>query len=484
MATVKNYANLFYLGKNWFFLNLKSCLITFSLAVGSLLFDLVTPLGVAAGVIYVLFVLSAFCFSWKYTSFVFAAIASAFVLKGYFLISEVQVISTWVVLLNRALSVLVLWIVASVIYFQKVSGKRIVDASERTRVVTDTVLDGLITLDSEAIVQSFNPAAERIFGYKPEEVVGRNVKMLMPDPYHSEHDGYVSNYLNTGDRKVIGIGREVSARRKNGSIFPMELGINEMQFEGRRMFVGTIRDITERKEAVAEILRSNQELERFAYVASHDLQEPLRMVVNFTQLLEKRYLDKLDEKGIEYIKFASDSASRMQSLVKDLLEYARIGNEAETKVRIDLDILKESIEENLFESIRQTNAVLTWDTLPSLLADPVRIRSVFQNIIGNSIKYRSSKLTPRIDIKVNAFPDEWLFSIADNGVGMNQAYCEKIFEPFKRLHRKEEYSGTGMGLSICRKSVEGLGGKIWAESKIGQGSTFYFTIPRSSGDTI
>ncbi len=241
---------------------------------------------------------------------------------------------------------------------------------------------------------------------------------------------------------------------------------------------GSVDDITVSKEAQEEVLRSNAELERFAYMASHDLQEPLRMVSNFTQLLEKQYSEKLDARALEYIEYASSGAVRMQRLVRDLLEYARIGNEAESFELIDLNGLKTSIQENLSASIEHTEAVIEWAVLPAILAEPVRISSVFQNLIGNAIKYRKPDVAPKISITAELVSEQWIFSVSDNGIGMKQQYCEKIFEPFKRLHRKEEYSGTGMGLTICRKIIERLGGKIWATSELGQGSTFHFSLPR------
>ena len=241
---------------------------------------------------------------------------------------------------------------------------------------------------------------------------------------------------------------------------------------------GSVDDISESKLAQEELLRSNAELERFAYVASHDLQEPLRMVTNFTQLLEKRYGDKLDARALEFIQYASNGATRMQHLVRDLLEYARIGNEAENFEVIDLNSLRQTIEENLLTSIEQTGTIIEWAILPTILADPSRIRSVFQNLIGNAIKYRKPDEAPQIAISVESSSDQWILSIKDNGIGMKQQYCEKIFEPFKRLHRKEEYPGTGMGLAICRKTLEGLGGKIWVLSELGQGSTFYLSLPK------
>ena len=241
---------------------------------------------------------------------------------------------------------------------------------------------------------------------------------------------------------------------------------------------GSVDDISPRKKAEGELLRSNQELERFAYVASHDLQEPLRMVVNFSQLLEKHYSDKLDDRANEYIQFAAGGARRMQELVRDLLSYARIGSRAERLELVNLNELIVSVEDTLQSAIQETKAEISWAELPVVYADPSRIRSVFQNLIGNAIKYRKESIPPKIEITVVSAEEEWEFVISDNGIGMKQEYCQKIFEPFRRLHQKDEFSGTGMGLSICRKTIEELGGSIWAISEQEKGSRFYFRLPK------
>lgn len=254
----------------------------------------------------------------------------------------------------------------------------------------------------------------------------------------------------------------------------------KVRFENNRnekFILAVAHDITAMKKAEEEILHSNIELERFAYVASHDLQEPLRMVTNFTELLQKRYGEKLDDTAKEYIDFAANGARRMQDLVNDLLEYARIGQEAESFKATDLNQTMKTIKENLKDSIDSTHAIVSYDTLPVVHTNPIRIMRVIQNLIGNSIKYQKENAQPKIIVSTAEQSGFWEISIKDNGIGMKQEYCEKIFEPFKRLHAKNEYSGTGMGLSICRKLIEGFGGKIWAHSTLGEGTVFTFTMP-------
>lgn len=353
--------------------------------------------------------------------------------------------------------------------------------------VLQTVLDGLLVIDAKGTIQSFNAAAVKIFGYEPEEVIGRNVKMLMPEPYHSSHDTYLHNYLTTGEKKVIGIGREVTARRKDGIVFPMELGINEMQIEGRRMFVGTIRDITARKNAEAELkqmvdqlLESNTELERFAYIASHDMQEPIRMVTNFSEIVAKDYGHVLDDTGREYLNLVVNSGQRMRSLVEDLLAYSRVGNEGMHMAPFSGESALSGALENLKNLIDERNAEISFDPLPELYGNPVQFMRLVQNMITNAIKYQRKGNRPKIHIGVEDRQNEWLISVSDNGIGIKKEFAEQIFQPFRRLHTWDTIKGTGLGLAICRKIVENHGGRIWVDSLPGEGCVFYFTISKSS----
>jgi len=354
------------------------------------------------------------------------------------------------------------------------------DYASHLEAVLNTVLDGIITIDHKGTIQGLNPSATRIFGYMPEEIIGQNVKMLMPEPYKSEHDQYLKNYLDGGQGKIIGIGREVEAKRKEGTVFPMELAVSEMQISGERMFVGTIRDITSRRQAENEIIRSNTELENFAYIASHDLQEPLRMIINFTSMLESDYGEQLDDQALEYMHFVSDGASRMKNMIDDLLEYSRIGHdddddnvdEINTRDQCELVIM------NLHEAIEETNANIILGDLPAVKINPTRFSSLMQNLIANALKYKRPGISPEIKIDALDLPNVWRFSVSDNGIGIKPEYLKQIFIVFKRLHSHREFQGTGIGLTICKKIVESYGGKIWATSEEGQGTTFHFTIPK------
>ncbi len=228
---------------------------------------------------------------------------------------------------------------------------------------------------------------------------------------------------------------------------------------------------------LAELKRSNKELQQFAYVASHDLQEPLRMVSSFTQLLAKRYKGQLDSDADEFIKFAVDGAQRMQLLINDLLAYSRVSSRVEEFQLVDLEkVFNESLQ-NLKFSIDDNDARITSDSLPTIVADQTQITQLFQNLVGNAIKFRGAE-TPTIHIAAEEGENEWIFRVIDNGIGIDSQHNERIFRVFQRLHERDSYPGTGIGLSICEKIVERHGGDIWVDSTLGDGSTFSFTISK------
>jgi PAS domain S-box-containing protein len=357
------------------------------------------------------------------------------------------------------------------------------DAEARMRSVVDHVVDGIVTIDDHGTVTTFNPAAERIFGYSASYVMGRNVRMLMPEPFHSEHDDYIGDYLRTGEAKIIGIGREVVGLRADGSTFPMELAVSEFDFGGRRYFTGIVRDISERKRAEAELrrtaedlARSNLDLERFAYVASHDLQEPLRAVAGCVNLLKRRYEGRLDERADDLIAHTVDGARRMQQLIDDLLAYSRVGTRAKAKEDADSGHALERALANLEAAITDSAAVVTYSTLPVVRADAAQLTQLFQNLVGNAIKFRGDR-PPTVHVDATLDGGAWTFAVKDNGIGVGPEYFERIFVIFQRLHTRSEYPGTGIGLAICKRIVERHGGRIWVESEPGMGTTFYFTIP-------
>ncbi len=255
--------------------------------------------------------------------------------------------------------------------------------------------------------------------------------------------------------------------------------------EQKDSVVWVARNITERKhfehelqQLNQELARSNQELEQFAYVTSHDLQEPLRMVISFTQLLSQNYAGQLDEQADQIIGFAVDGATRMQRLIQDLLSYSRVGTQTKVLEEVDCNQIVESAIANLKLSIEESETTLNRATLPTLTTHPLQLTQLFQNLIGNAIKYRDNA-APIIDIGYQLETDHHLFWVKDNGIGIDPKHADRVFMVFQRLHTRKEYSGTGIGLAICKKIVDQQGGKIWVESNLDQGSTFFFTLPLS-----
>lgn len=237
--------------------------------------------------------------------------------------------------------------------------------------------------------------------------------------------------------------------------------------------------IEEARKTAAELGRSNAELEQFAYVASHDLQEPLRAVASCVQLLKKRYEGKLDSRAEEFITHAVEGTKRMQSLITDLLAYSRVGTHAHAFERVECEAVLEEALANLTMAIEESGAVVSHDPLPVVQADGAQLAQLFQNLIGNALKFRADR-RPEIRLAVRPEADGWLFSVADNGIGIEAQYFERVFRVFQRLHTRTRYPGTGIGLAICKKIVERHGGRIWIESQPDQGSTFYFTLPKNS----
>ena len=390
--------------------------------------------------------------------------------------------------------------------------RQLEDSEARTRAIFDAAVDALVTIDERGTVESLNPAAERLFGYPVAELVGRNVKLLMPEPYRSEHDGYLANYRTTGQKKIIGIGREVVGRRKDGSTFPMELAVSEVQLAERRLFAGSVRDISERKRAEeqlrfyaeelqhrnTELLRSNQELDEFAYIVSHDLKEPLRGIHNYSNFLIEDYGDKLDQDGRAKLETLKDLAQRMYALIDSLLEFSRVG-------RVDLAIRETDLNEVLAEVLDSLRITLDEQgvqiriprSLPTVRCDRVRIAEVFRNLISNAIKY-NNKSEKWIEIGWHSQPGTQsgeildssssppsmvtVFTVRDNGIGIQEKHFESIFRIFKRLHARDKFGGgTGVGLTIVKKIIERHDGRIWIESTYGTGTTFAFTL---SGEDV
>ena len=315
-----------------------------------------------------------------------------------------------------------------------------------------------------------------IFGRTEEEMLAQSAASLWADPRVREE---VIQRLSTEGR-VNGIEADIltAGGERRTVLGTMTLHPEESILEGSAM------DITERRRAQGlvetmndELKRSNQELEQFAYVASHDLQEPLRMVASYTQLLERRYKDQLDDDARDFIHYAVDGANRMQRLINDLLEYSRVQTRGREFEPTDLNTLLGHARSNLTAAIEESKAVVSNDDLPTVPVDRLQMTSVLQNLIGNAIKFRGTE-PPWVHVHAEERPTEWEISVKDNGIGIDPQFSERIFVIFQRLHGRAEYAGTGIGLALCKRIVERHGGRIWIESTPGEGSTFYFTISK------
>ncbi|MDD5241079.1 MAG: ATP-binding protein [Sulfuricella sp.] len=361
------------------------------------------------------------------------------------------------------------------------------ESEERNRMLLDSTAEGIYGVDREARCTFCNRAALKMLGYATEaEVLGKNMHQLV---HHTLADGspnlmencHLLATLREGEKLFV---EDLLLWRADGTAFPADMSTFPIRHgEGITGAVISFHDISERKQAqqvltrkTEDLVRSNAELEQFAYVASHDLQEPLRMVASYTQLLARRYKGQLDQDADEFIAFAVDGANRMQRLINDLLTFSRVGTRGKPLEPVDCNAVLKDALENLRLSIEETGASVTSDPLPTVMADTSQLTQLFQNLVSNAIKFRSDQV-PQIHVSAHRQDNEWIFSVRDNGIGIAPEFFERIFVIFQRLHTREQYPGTGIGLAVCKRIVERHGGRIWVESEPAQGSTFNFALP-------
>ncbi len=359
-------------------------------------------------------------------------------------------------------------------------------ASNYNRSLLEASLDALVTIGPDGKITDVNEATERVTGVPRERMVGSDFSDYFTDPHQARRgyervfeEGLVTDYP-LAIRHALGTVTDVLY---NATVYHDEGGAVAGVFAAAR-------DVTERKRAEEallraeaalraernELARSNAELEQFAYVASHDLQEPLRMVASYTQLLARRYEGKLDEDAHEFIGYAVDGATRMQQLISDLLAFSRVGTRGKPLEPMESQAAYEEAVTNLELSIEECDAEVSADPLPAILGDHMQIVQLLQNLIGNAIKFHGES-APRVHVSAQRRDSDWLFSVADNGIGIDPQYFERIFVIFQRLQGRREFPGTGIGLALCQKIVARHHGRIWVESEPALGSTFYFTIP-------
>lgn len=387
----------------------------------------------------------------------------------------------------------------------------------RLRAILDASIDPIVTIGSDGVIRSASRAVGRVFGWEPDELIGRNVSVLMPEPYRSGHDGYLARYLQTGESSVLGRLRELEAERRDGSVFPCEIWVNPVGVPPGEapLFCGVLRDITERKaaerrlqqyashlevanleladsskalqEVVEKLRRSNEDLDEFAYVASHDLKEPLRGIHNYARFLLEDYAKVLDADGIGRLETLGRLAERLTAMIDALLEFARLGRTRLAVTRTDLQAVVEDVVESLEVMLHERGAsVQIPERLPAVVCSGTLVAEVFRNLIENAVKY-NEKPERRVEVGVShgagppAAGHPPVFFVRDNGIGIRERHLESVFRIFKRLNGRDRFpGGTGMGLTIVKKIVERHGGRIWIESTPGEGSAFFFTLSREN----
>ena len=369
---------------------------------------------------------------------------------------------------------------------RKDAEQHLAQMESRYRGLLEAAPDAMVVVNQADDIVLLNVQAENQFGYRRDELLGQKVTSIIPEGFAER---IVSDGLRSAEDALaqqIGTGIELVGRRRDASEFPIEIMLSPLASADGILVTAAIRDITARKSAEAQLLkkveelnRSNVELEQFAAFASHDLQEPLRMVASYMKLLSKRYKGKLDSDADEYIAFAAEGAARMHQLIHDLLLYSRVGTKGKEMRDTESEKSLEQAIINLRGAIQESGALVTHDPLPSVMADERQLIQLFQNLVGNAIKYQSPG-TPKIHISAARNDGKkWMFSVHDNGLGIDPQYFEKIFGMFQRLHKRDEFAGTGIGLAICKKIVERHGGNISVESQPGEGSTFRFALAGS-----
>lgn len=357
------------------------------------------------------------------------------------------------------------------------------ESKVRYRRLHETMRDAFVQIDMSGRIVDFNHAFHQMLGYAGEKLLGMKEAQLTPVKWRAADAEIVDGQVVPQGRSKV---YEKEYIRANGSVFPVELRTFLIDDDSQAPIGmwSIVRDITlrkktelERERAMVALKQSNEDLKQFAYVASHDLQEPLRMVASYTQLLAENYGNQLDEKAHKFIHYAVDGASRMQALIRDLLAFSRVETHAEVFQKVDAHSVLGVAVANLKAVIDETGALVTNGDLPQVRADPTQLTQLFQNLISNSIKFRNQSSAPRVHVSAQRQNGSWCFSIQDNGIGIESKYKEKVFIVFQRLHTRQEYPGTGIGLALCKRIIDRHRGEIWFNSLPGRGTTFHFTLP-------
>lgn len=369
---------------------------------------------------------------------------------------------------------------------QGTADRNLREREARLRSVVDTALDGIVIIDKKGRMQSFSPAAERLFGYEEREVVGRNVNMLMPPPYREEHDGYLERYLGTGEKRIIGIGRVVVGQRKDGTTFPMDLAVGEFLLEGERFFTGFVRDVSERQSRERRLLDAQAQIRHLSRVSemgemasaiAHELNQPLTAIVNYVEASRRTIATTgiaVPDRVHEYMEKAVVQAGRAGDIIRRLREFLRKGEVGRAPEVVN-PVVEEASALALIGSAELGVRVFMklGKDLPAVLIDKIQIQQVVLNLVRNSVEAMAATVRKELTIATDLRDDAVLVAVADTGPGLPEEVASRLFQPF--LTTKE--SGMGLGLSICRSIVEVHGGRIWADGGTNGGTVFYFTLP-------
>lgn len=347
------------------------------------------------------------------------------------------------------------------------------------RPLLESAPNPMIVVDRGRKIALISRGAEQLFGYGREELIGCEIELLIPERFRAQHPPQVASFLQERRARALGVKSELFGRRKDGSEVAIEIGLDSIDAPGGPFTLASIVDITARRHGEDELRRASEDLQKFAYVAAHDLQEPLRMVASYTDLLAQRYQGKLDPRADKYIYYAVDGAKRMHRLIADLLAYSRVASQGKPLERVSAEVVAKRVVDTLAEVTRRANASVSVGPLPIVQADEEQLGQIFHSLISNALKFQG-EAPPVVEISATPLSDRWQFAVKDNGIGIDNQHMERIFQMFQRLHERAKYEGNGAGLAIAKRIVERHGGRIWVESAPQVGSTFFFTLGSAS----